>query len=287
MLKTQIMTIIVTALVVACNSDSDNQAISNPDSGQRSTDTNTSDNQTDTATGTEETLMPIVYDSDQYGNPEAACDPQPEEVVLTAEVTEESAWVGQCANRFGLQGAWFAYTDKEDGGLSTITMDYSAAPTGKICATGTGGKVYYEAYDKYWGAGFGVDICTMGTEDTPVEGTLGDCTLFDSRTNIIGFRITVEGDQIPSGPDGADPQLRVQFAEYERAESTYLIVDGPGTADYLFADAVLKYAIDRGDTDVPPINVGLIKTLQFQVSTTTVEDTPFSFCVSDIMPILE
>jgi hypothetical protein len=245
----------------------------------------------DTGTGTgEDELPPIRYEDDQYGNPEAGCDPQPEEIALTAELTDEGegAWVGQCENRFGLQGAWFAYDDNEDGGISEITMDYSEAPSGKVCASGVGGQVWYDDYAKYWGAGFGVNICTTGEEDARVVDTLGECTLFDPRTKIIGFRVTVEGDQIPAGPAGADPQLRVQFAEEDRAESTYLVVDAAGgTADYMFEDAVVKYAVDRGDTDVEPIHVDKIIALQFQVSTTAEGDTPFSFCVSDIMPILE
>lgn len=248
-----------------------------------------SETESETATDTAEadTLDPIRYEDDQYGNPDAECDPQPEEIALTAEITDDGAWVAQCENRFGLQGAWFSYTDNDDGGNSEITMDYSEAEDGRICASGIGGLVWYEDFGKYWGAGFGVDICTMGTEEERIEGTLEDCTLYDDRTKIIGFRITVDGDEIPSGPDGADPQFRVQFSEVGRTESTYIVVDGPGTADYLFEDALVHYAVDRGDTDVPPIDSDKIKALQFQISTVEEVDTPFHVCVSDIKPILE
>ncbi len=250
----------------------------------------------DTGTGDSE-LPPIRYEDDQYADPDAGCDPQPE-IALTAELTDEGdAWVDQCANRFGLQGVWFPYDDNEDGGLSEIIMDYSGAAEGRICASGTAGMVYYEDYAKYWGAGFGVNLCSTESDDgTVVDAPLGECTLYDPRTKIIGFRITIEGDQIPSGPDGADPQLRVQFAELERAssetvsssESTYIIVDpAGGTVDYMFEDAAVYYAVNRGDEGVPPIDTNKVISLQFQVSTTPAEDTPFSFCVSDIMPILE
>lgn len=265
-----------------------------------SDDPTTTDNDSDTGeTGgtdteqdseTENELPPLDnFDSDQYANPEAGCDPNPEEIKLTAEIVDDgaSAWVGQCTNRFGLQGAWFSYDDNNDGGNSEITMDYSQAPAGKICASGTGGLVWYEDYAKYWGAGFGMNLCTTGPEDARVEETLGGCSLFDPRTKIIGFRITVDGDEIPAGPAGADPQFRVQFAEDGRTESTYIIVPSAGTADYYFDDALVHYAVNRGDSDVPGINADMVKALQFQISTVVEVDTPFSVCVSDIQPILE
>lgn len=113
-----------------------------------------------------------------------------------------------------------------------------------------------------------------------------ECSLFDPRTQIVGFRITVEGDDIPSSSDGILSELRVQFREEGRAESTYIVVDGPGTADYLFEDARVQYAVDRGDTSVPGINPDLVYALQFQITTIPEADTPFSFCVSKVEPIL-
>lgn len=277
-----------TGLVTACGDD-DPVGTPKDSDDPTTTDNDTDSESTGTDTDSEDGLPPLDnFDTDQYANPEAGCDPNPEEIKLTAELVDDGAgaWVGQCTNRFGLQGAWFSYTDNNDGGNSEITMDYTGAPTGKICASGIGGLVWYDDYAKYWGAGFGVNICTTGPEDARVVEPIGGCTLYDERTKIIGFRMTVTGDQIPAGPAGADPQFRVQFAEEGRSESTYSIVPAAGTADYLFEDALVHYAVNRGDTDVPAINPEAVIALQFQVSTVVEVDTPFSLCVSDIQPIL-
>lgn len=282
---------------VACGDDSDETPATGEGEGEGGGTDACANGSCDTATGndtgtgaqdTGEALDPIQYEDDQYANPEAACEPQPENLELTAEITDDGdgAWVAQCENRFGVQGVWYSYNDNNDGGNSEITMDYSQAESGKICASGIGGMVYYDDYGKYWGAGCGLNVCMEGPEDARVENTLGDCTLFDSRTNIIGFRITIDGDNIPVTPGGNDPQLRVQFSEEGRSENAYIVVDGPGTRDYLFEDAAVFYALARGETDVPGTDPALVKALQFQVSTVAAEDTPFSFCVSDIIPIL-
>ncbi len=279
---------LISAMVTGCGTDDDGNSCEgdacNTDTGSDTTQ----DSMEDTGSDTGEGLPPLDnFETDQYANPEAGCDPQPEEMMLTAEISEDGgAWVAQCANRFGVQGAWFSYNDRSDGGNSEITMDYSQAVNGKVCATGVGGQVWYQDFAKYWGAGFGVNLCTMGDEENRVVGTLGACTLFDPRTHIIGFRITVEGDDIPAGPGGADPQLRVQFSEEGRKESAYIIVSGPGTADYFFDDALVHYKVNEGDTDVEGTHVELINALQFQISTVPEVDTTFSVCVSNIIPIL-
>jgi hypothetical protein len=281
----------------ACGGGDDTGADGDADTdtdGDTDTDSD-SDSDTDADTGTEDTDTGSSgsvdnYDSDQYGNPAIVCEPPaPNTTVLVSEVTTDtagtsSAWVNSCMNRLGVQGAWYSYSDSDGsgGGTSTITMDYTGAAgaDGKVCTSGTGGMVQFELYGTYWGTGLGVNICESGG-DTSVKSTLQDCTLFDPRTKIIGFRITISGEMPVGGG-----QLRVQFAEPDRNESAYIVVSELGTADYLFADAAVQYAVDRGDTDVVPIHPELIESLQFQISTVVDVDTTFNFCVSDIQPIL-
>jgi hypothetical protein len=227
--------------------------------------------------GTDTDVLPELggYAPDQYANPAAMCDPQPTNMNLIADA---EGWVGQCQNRFGLQGVWFSYTDQDNqgGGESTIALDLTNAGTGKVCASGVAGQVKHGFFSTYWGAGIAVNLCESGG-DNSVVSVLGGCALFDSRTTIIGFRITFETEQMP------DSQLRIQFSENGRQESTYIPIVASGTADYLFEDAAVFYSTD---TDVPPIHPTEIEALQFQVSTIETADVPFNFCVSDITPIL-
>ena len=221
-----------------------------------------------------EPLGTDTFDSDHYANPAAGCDPQPENIYLTAD---ETGWVDQCQNRFGIQGSWYDYTDQDGngGGTSEITLDLSQAATGKVCAQGTAGAIQFGFSGTYWGCGIALDIC---------DGhSLSACDLYDPRTNIIGFRATVEGE-LPA------TEIRVQFAETgNRNESAYLRVQGPGTADYLFADAQVWYSLEDEDTEasLPPANVESIMSIQFQVATIDDVDTAFNFCVSDVRPILQ
>ena len=244
------------------------------DSEEEGSDGEDDDDKNDTVDSEQDT-----YDSDHFANPDADCDPQPTNIALTAD---DEGWVGQCENRFGLQGVWYAYDDNDDGGASTIEIDFSDAASGKICTSGIAGEVQFELFSAYWGAGIGLNICETGGDDSEII-TLGECTLFDERTNIIGFTITIEGEQLPA--DGSE--LRVQFKEDSRTESAYIVVEGPGTADYLFEDAEVGYAVAEGDTEVEGCHPELLEALQFQVSTIEGADTPFEFCVSEVKPILE
>ncbi|MEO5731035.1 MAG: hypothetical protein ABI134_12735 [Byssovorax sp.] len=61
-------------------------------------------------------------------------------------------------------GYGFVYSDMKDGGASTITQKGTS-----LCASGVAGAVVGMAYDKFWGAGIGVNLNQAMMAMAPIE----------------------------------------------------------------------------------------------------------------------
>ncbi len=74
----------------------------------------------------------------------------------------------ECPDNFCTIGAYtgygFIYSDKTDGGASTITQKGTS-----LCASGVAGAVVGMAYSKYWGAGIGVNLNQKAVPMSPVD----------------------------------------------------------------------------------------------------------------------
>lgn len=73
-----------------------------------------------------------------------------------------------CPDNFCTIGAYtgygFVYSDKTDGGASTITQKGTS-----LCASGVAGAVVGMAYATYWGAGIGVNLNQKAVPMSPVD----------------------------------------------------------------------------------------------------------------------
>jgi hypothetical protein len=87
-------------------------------------------------------------------------------------------------------GYGFVYVDKKDGGASTITQKGTS-----LCASGVAGAVVGMAYDKYWGAGIGVNLNQAMVADAPVNAaqlTGSGVTVGISNPPATEFRVVVD-----------------------------------------------------------------------------------------------
>lgn len=187
-------------------------------------------------------------------------------------------WVDQTED--GFQGAWYTYTDNDDEGNSTISPAEGEPFTNdgaSICVEGEASLVVDELWSTYWGAGVGMDLCANTKDQEPSEHkyTLSDCPFNpDLATQFKGVEFDIEGEW--------GSELRCSFKEKERTESAYVEITAEGHQDCMVADAAVWY-----DTSQDPTDVTKIEALQFQIATNATSATPFDFCITNLVAILE
>ena len=260
---------LIASVQIGCGDDDDNDR-------QNSTDPTNTDNNDGTDS---DTNVGSTDDTDTSGGDTGTGSSIPEcTTCLKADAT--TGLVDGTTNSWGINGAWFTYSDVTSGGNSTITGSVSA--NGGYCAQGDAAEVIDSEYGTYWGAGIGLNLCQVaegGDADTTYN--IGTCPT--DLSSIIGFRMILTGD---IGPN----EFRVTFAETGRDESTYIPANASdiGTSvDYLFADSTITYLSTFPDDTHPVIDVANVQALQLQVSTAVGAASPYNFCVENIEPITQ
>jgi len=186
-----------------------------------------------------------------------------------------------CNNTWGIQGAWYCYSDGSDSSNSCQGSDGKGAGAipwnatqGAMCLSGTMGT----GTGSYAGIGFKVNSDPPGSTTTP--GT------WDA-SNLVGFAVT-----LTSGPSGTGTGGMVLNIEYPTStDLDTQTLDAPGitipgvgateiTYNALFADAVLannklqKHPVDPG-------NLTDVKIAFFPDST----QHTYDFCIKSIVPL--
>ncbi len=181
-----------------------------------------------------------------------------------AVIADAYNWIDSCSNRPGIQGYWWPYSD----GYSTAQIRNPG--NGGMCASGVV-QPQIQGSDLIWGGGIGFNLCEAG-QDGGSFFTIENCPR--SLSSLLGFRLTVTGSMPASG-------IRVIFYEKGRDQSAYVTVPGIGIADdYYFAEAKVGY-----DAFAPPIDIGNIRNVLFQVPAASSEVT-YDFCIENIEAIV-
>ena len=176
-------------------------------------------------------------------------------------------------------GAWYTF-----GGLDSVFDPPEGEPVladnGQICFSGTVAQVLGGDYSTYYGAAIAFDLCGMPADmrtcdqwmppeycSWPPESrhTITECGI---SLNVISFSIT---GVLP------DTELRVQFQERDREESTYLVVASVGGFRGVVDDATIGY-----DASAPPLHKSLVEAIHFLVASKEWGPTPFDFCISNL-----
>jgi hypothetical protein len=186
---------------------------------------------------------------------------------------DDNGWIARDTNSCGVQGGWFEYPDKKEGGSS---IERYVSATGAMCAKGTAAMADPPTWS-IWGAGLGFTLCAEGDES---EATISTCTASPGLADMTGFRIVLSGTigTLRVTPGEADATEENGL----RKENTFITADQADAdaktpVDYLFSESTVEYS-----SSAPPINVDQIRSLQFQVASSETKDTPFDFCVESI-----
>jgi hypothetical protein len=186
---------------------------------------------------------------------------------------------------FGCPGAVFGPEEgspvsAKNGAITFAGSVPAADPSAGSDASAGGEGGSGPDFSIYYGAVIGFDVCGMpGDMSTclswlpepycawPPESkhTVDECSL---NLNYISFNIT---GVLPS------TELRVVFKERDREESAYLVVPDTGFFCGTIADARVEY-----DPYAPPLNLGQVESIHFQVTTAAVSAQPFSFEIRDL-----
>jgi len=186
-----------------------------------------------------------------------------------------------CNNTWGIQGAWYCYSDGSDSSNSCQGSDTKGAGAipwnatqGAMCLSGTMGT----GTGSYAGIGFKVNSDPPGSTTTP--GT------WDA-SSLVGFAVT-----LTSGPSGTGTGGMVLNIEYPTStDLDTQTLDAPGitipgvggteiTYNALFADAVLaNNKLQKHPVD--PANLTDVKIAFFPDST----QHTYDFCIKSIVPL--
>jgi hypothetical protein len=183
----------------------------------------------------------------------------------------KDGWVALASNGAHVQGA--VYTFASMGStivpLTTTTTPFTTGEGGKLCVKGESAKVLNMEYSKYYGAGLAFDLC-QADPMVQMKYPIGQCPL---GKGVVGINFKLSGATVPV-------ELRVQFHEVSRDESTYVLAKA-GQNEARFADGKVIY-----NATAPAVNVDKIDAIQFAIPTNEVNPTPFDFCVEDIQFVM-
>jgi len=197
-------------------------------------------------------------------------------------LTPVAGWVAGSTNEAGIQGSFYPLSDATGTppGATTITpappADFSTATGSTICVSGSASQVVGTPldYTRYWGGGVGFDLGDAGGE-LPVQPW--------ARGNVVGFRYTLTGTAIP-----ASLRFIVTFQEGSGVNAgTYCkpiaTTSGTPVTTMLADGSVIASCWQAGGAPLPP--TALLRSIQWQVSTTDTAATPFNFCVENLTAI--
>jgi hypothetical protein len=188
-----------------------------------------------------------------------------------------------CNNTWGIQGAWYCYSDGSDSGNSCKGSDGKGtgaipwnASSSEMCLSGTMGT----GSGSYAGIGFKVNSGPPGTTATP--GTW-------NASNIVGFAITLAPGASGKGSGGMILNLEYPTStdlDSQTKDAPGITVPGvptTGSITYnaLFSDSVLaNNANNRHPVD--PANLTDVKIAFFPDSISH----SYDFCIKSIVPLM-
>ncbi|HVY36868.1 MAG TPA: hypothetical protein VHM31_03005 [Polyangia bacterium] len=186
-----------------------------------------------------------------------------------------------CNNKWGIQGAWYCYSDGSDSGNSCKGSDgkgTGAIPwnssSNAMCLSGTMGT----GSGKYAGIGFKVNSGKPGSTAAP--GT------WDA-SKIVGFAITLTSGASSKGSGGMVLNLEYPTSsnlDPQTQDAPGVTLPGVGstekTYNVLFSDAVLANNKNHS-TSVDPTKLTDVKLAFFPDSVTHAYD----FCIKSIVPL--
>jgi hypothetical protein len=187
---------------------------------------------------------------------------------------DKTGWVARECNMYGIQGAWYCYTD----GMTSAgcTADMTPYTDGKgMCLKGT-----TLGMPMTWGAGIGLSLNDSGKTATMASVK----SAYSATANgVKGFKIAL------TGSTGGLP-LRINFPKLASPTGVSPFVEVPGaptTAPYdvLIADALVPKAwmvTNAGETADP----ASIFDLQIQLPGDS-KAAAFDFCISSLIPITD
>ncbi len=195
----------------------------------------------------------------------------------TSLMPSTEGWLDQTDD--GFQGAWYTYTDNDDGGNSTIVPaegDPFTNDGSELCVSGEASLVVDEEWSTYWGAGVGMDLCANTADQDPPEKkyTLSTCPFnADLANQFLGVEFDIDGTW--------GDELRCSFKEADRIESAYVEITSSGHQECLVEEAQVWYDTEQDLTDVTKIEA-----LQFQIATNATSATAFEFCISNLKAVM-
>ncbi|MCH2110150.1 MAG: hypothetical protein MK135_12550 [Polyangiaceae bacterium] len=188
-------------------------------------------------------------------------------------IANSMGWVDGAQNTYGIQGAFYTFSDSLDeegnpgGGDSTIAP---AQFTEDLCVSGTASQVDVncsadDCYGLYWGAGVGLNL-NQATDEATGEGGTPD-TWDASANGVTGFSFTISGADVPSS-------LRFKLGD---AGGEFCTSIGAGNNEILYTDLDENCWMPVAGATIPTAS----KSIQWQVATNDASTTSFDFCIEN------
>jgi hypothetical protein len=175
---------------------------------------------------------------------------------------DETGWVTNTCNAFGIQGAWYCYDDGENP-TSCVegTPPYLA---GVMCLSGITTR---DPTNVAWGGGIGFTLNDPG-------GGQRKRAFNASAAQIVGFAVTITGETNGLG-------LRIGFtgSASEDDVAPFVLVPGPGSYKIRFDEADITW-----QPNAPPVDPERIFDVQIQVVGAQAA-ADYDFCVTELRPI--
>lgn len=191
-----------------------------------------------------------------------------------------NGWLNADENSLGVQGAVFAYADN----TTKLSMTESITDNGaSACITGTAAKVVdpctitdpnaNDCYGEYWGAAIGFNL-NQPVDEATGEG--GDPMPFDL-SSVAAIDFELAGSVIPTSMRFT---LETDAGDHCTIPSTKIIA-GPNhiELDKLVAECW------TGGAQTPLASRSSSLKIAWQVVTTTGSETPFDFCVTNVVAV--
>ena len=183
---------------------------------------------------------------------------------------DPTGFVTKACNNFGMQGAWYCYTDGVAGSTSSCMVGktpYVASSTG-MCLSGTTST----AAGAY-GAGIGFSLNDSG-------GTAAVKSAYNAQmSNVVGFEITITGT--------TDVALRLNLttAASSPDPAPFVALPGAGTYQVMLADAVVPGGWANANAG-SRINPASIFDVQLAVPADASKAANYNYCITHLKPIL-
>ena len=189
-------------------------------------------------------------------------------------ITPTDGWVALDSNTAGIQGAMFSFSDATTA--ASLTDDFTGT---KACISGSAAKVDLlctpvapatDCYGTYWGAAIGFNL-NQPIDPVTLEGVVTPLP-FDASA-LTGFGFTISGSAIP-----VTLRFKIENADGEFCNVKLKPVLS-GVNVVKFADLVKECWVPGTET----ADLTALTKIAWQVTTVDSGETPFDFCVSDIV----